>query len=454
MLLRTPAEVATSRARIEEADAAAERTHQAQLRALQLQRQRDAEADRRIAEEAKTAARAERRARRQRRATGRRDAVRAFRVQLPARLILVPVCLAVAAAWRGQEDWAVTGLHWSFVWAAGLATALETLGLALGAMARSARNDDDSAIVERALMWAVVCSAAWLNWQHSRQPVLGLMSIAGVAGWEVYERRRYRHLRTGDRPTRRPRFGAARWARFTLPTFTAWSVAIRDRLGPEDAVTALDRAATERAKRKAFSRRQRRRVPVLVRQAVEAGRAASVERAEMILQEAEATIGAAALLLGPGALREAVPAAEQVAESRGGRVASSQEPPRRLRRRLRLVGRKPAPAADTTAGTAEDSAPGTHPRTAPKRRAKAAGTTTRARGRGARRARQDTTGVDIADLWPAALEIVAKADGRLTRDRLIQGLRGRGLTVGGKRRAAVWQAVKDYRSGGATEATA
>lgn len=50
--------------------------------------------------------------------------------------------------------------------------------------------------------------------------------------------------------------------------------------------------------------------------------------------------------------------------------------------------------------------------------------------------------VDINDLLPAAREVAAELGGRLTRDALIDGLRARQLSVGGRRKRAIYDAVK------------
>jgi hypothetical protein len=49
--------------------------------------------------------------------------------------------------------------------------------------------------------------------------------------------------------------------------------------------------------------------------------------------------------------------------------------------------------------------------------------------------------VDVSDLLPAAREVAAELGDRLSRDALIDGLRSRGLSVGGRRRAAIYRAV-------------
>lgn len=280
-----------------------------------------------------------------RRAT-RRSAIRSFVAQLPARLILVPVVIAAGAAWRGQEDWALTGLRWSFLWAAGLATALETLGFAAGAMARSARNDNDSALIERLFMWAVVGSAAYLNWTHSNEPVLGIMSIAGVAGWELYERRRHRHAMNAARPEPLPRFGIARWVRFTAWTFKAWSVSVRDRLSTGDALVALQRADTEKRSSAIATRSRRSWVPQ-VREYIDTERQQASERYERVLQEGHARLGAAALLLGPDTLRAT--SGTVTPEVAPAQVAPPATPKRRMWRKAATEAATPPPPEELTA---------------------------------------------------------------------------------------------------------
>jgi hypothetical protein len=291
-------------------------------------------------------------AERHRRRHARRHAIREFANRLPARLILVPVVLAAAAAWRGQEDWASTGLHWSLLWAAGLATALETLGFALGAMARSARNDGDSAHVERVLMWAVVASAAYLNWHHSHEPVLGLMSIAGVAGWEVYERRVHRHAMRAARPALRPRFGVARWVRFPGWTFQAWSISVRDRLSVDAAEQALQRAATERAA-KTVQRHGRRHWAPRVHEHIDREREAAMARATKIAENGEAMLAAATVLLGPDTLRAA--ATESATPATATQPATA--PWTGLSRVRRALRRPPADAGTELAPAADPADP-------------------------------------------------------------------------------------------------
>ncbi|GAB2829236.1 hypothetical protein GCM10027200_30890 [Lentzea nigeriaca] len=50
-------------------------------------------------------------------------------------------------------------------------------------------------------------------------------------------------------------------------------------------------------------------------------------------------------------------------------------------------------------------------------------------------------GVDISDLMPAARRAATELGDRLSRDALLHALRATGLSVGGKRRKAVHDAV-------------
>jgi len=255
----------------------------------------------------------------------------------------------------------------------------------------------------------------------------------------------------------------ARWLRFPAWTFTAWSVSIRDRMGPEAAAAALERARVERGQRRAFGWRNRRRMPRLVRRAIESSRSALLVRAEAILGEAEATIGAAALLLGTEEIRRTAAALEDgrgVTGAEAGAAGAEGGRPRRRRllgRRRQVAGGEPAAVAGNVtghpAGLAEDVTEGLAghtedvaetPRPAiPKPVRRSRPKTRAASGRQAGPAtRPATPATDITDLLPVATEIAAELGDRLTRDQLITQLRARGLAVGGKRRDAIWRAVQ------------
>lgn len=251
---------AATRAKIEEADTAVARDHQKAVNALdlrtrQLQLEEQVEADRARRVAAMTAERhqraMDRRARRARWLEVTSTLGRRFIQQLAGYTIVVPIVLAIAAAWNGQFLYLTGTRDWSPMWAASAATALECGGLALGRLAWQAhqqgdsRGQHDSARVERLLMWSLVAFSAWCNYQHAHEPIQGGASVLGPVLWETRQRRHYRGWQAaeGALPPRPPRFGATRWLRFPRQTFTARSLAVRERL--TDADVALDRAQTE-----------------------------------------------------------------------------------------------------------------------------------------------------------------------------------------------------------------
>jgi hypothetical protein len=59
--------------------------------------------------------------------------------------------------------------------------------------------------------------------------------------------------------------------------------------------------------------------------------------------------------------------------------------------------------------------------------------------------RPKPTDVDVTDLLPAAREVATELGDRLSRDTLVEGLRNKGLSVGGQRRAAIYNAIKAER---------
>jgi hypothetical protein len=101
-------------------------------------------------------------------------------------------------------------------------------------------------------------------------------------------------------------------------------------------------------------------------------------------------------------------------------------------------------ATDAATGPATGTRPKATERTTDTR---AGGDRSRPVGRDRRRptTRPDTTGVDVSDLLPVAREVATELGDRLSRDALLEGLRLRGLSVGGLRRAAIYNAVKDER---------
>jgi hypothetical protein len=62
----------------------------------------------------------------------------------------------------------------------------------------------------------------------------------------------------------------------------------------------------------------------------------------------------------------------------------------------------------------------------------------------------DEVGVDVSDLVEDALQVAHELGGRLSRDALVDGLRSRGKSVGGRRRAAIYMTVRDLLATGET----
>lgn len=294
-----------------EKKAAADRARKAAAYADKQERKRLAEAE---AEQRRKNRRANR--------TARREAFRAaFAAALGGRLIAILVCLAVATAWDGQYSYLRTGeqlggLGLPMVFALAGATALEILGLAMGAIVRDAGQFRDRVLWARLVMWSVIGFSAWSNGTHNG-PVLAVMSVAGPAAWEVHERWQHRKAlhQAGllrQRPVR-PRFPLDQVLLYPAWSFHAYRVAVRDRI--EDTNQALTLAATERtaaAERKAARKatrtlaRQGKKWAPIVQQLVAAERTAALRHAEAVVREAESVVGAAALLYGPGALLDVV----------------------------------------------------------------------------------------------------------------------------------------------------
>jgi hypothetical protein len=433
---------ASTEADIRRAHAAATRALEAQRAEIELARERarDMRAERLARNEDRQAERARKRAERQERKAERRMRAEQRRVLRAAwsarvtgwladRVIVVPIVLAMVGAWWGQFQLFSQRLGWPAPLAAAAATGIECIGFVCGRLAHVARQAitvttvdgrqverDDSAWVERLVMWLVVGYAAGSNWAHSGDPTVGVLSIVGVAVWETRERRAHRQAlaATGRLPARRPRFGAVRWLRYSMWTWRAWSVALRH--GLTDATEALavaDREAAEHRARKAADKalgwRARRRFGRVVAARIKATDEERRRAAEQVIREAEQVTGAAALLFGPDALRQ---------------------------RATGATG--PRPTSDNAPGDREDERPV---------RSRRLGWL-RVAGRGDREATVTTDsepvvidGVDITDLMPAARQAATELGGRLSRDALCEALRAAGLSVGGKRRKAVYDAV-------------
>lgn len=161
--------------------------------------------------------------------------------------------------------------------------------------------------------------------------------------------------------------------------------------------------------RQALGWQARRRFGRVVAARIKAADEERRRAAEAIIREAEQVTGAAALLFGPDTLRQ---------------------------RATGATG--PRPTSDNTPGDRDDER---------QERSRRFGWL-RVAGRGDREATEITDsepvvidGVDITDLMPAARQAATELGDRLSRDALCEALRAAGLSVGGKRRKAVYDAV-------------
>ncbi|MEU6267513.1 DUF2637 domain-containing protein [Saccharopolyspora shandongensis] len=443
--------------------------------------QRHASADLRTKQAKRAIKRRTKRAKRRARRQWWDEAKARFTAALGGRLVAVLVAMAAGTAWYGQFRYlngpAPKGLELLLPFALAGATALEVLGLAMGTVVRAAGAHRDWALRARLLMWAVIGFSAWSNWTHNGV-VMAALSMAGPTAWEIHEwwQRRARLHDQGllrARPVR-PRFPVDQWLLFFRWTLAAHKVAVRDRI--ENADTALSVAATERqeAKSRRWLRRNAKTWGPAVQTMVAASRAAEAERADRVLREAQGVLDAAALVWGPEALREAAEPAVQQQPPAEVTTDQRDDRPRRWfrfgRRRSQPTGTRPTEpkgAADARHAqptgkadrqpTPAPAAPGDRKPTG-----KAAAATTGQRSRPARGTTdrgdrhgpfrvaaepvKDATDVDVSDLLAPAREVAAELGDRLSRDALLEGLRARGHSVGGRRRAAIYAAMQAERA--------
>ncbi|ATE53631.1 hypothetical protein [Actinosynnema pretiosum] len=209
-----------------------------------------------------------------------------------------------------------------------------------------------------------------------------------------------------------------RWVRYPGWTWRAWSAALRHGLADAaEALAVADRETAERKVRRASHRalgwRARRRFGRVVAKRLEATDVARRAAAAEVIRQAEEVIGAAAMLFGPRALTEATrsrpTSANTVPAEDDGKVSRS----RRWGRNLQASA-SPEHAAEATGTAAGDTGES---------------------------ALVVVDGVDITDLMPTARTVAAGLGDRLNRDGLLDGLREAGLSVGGRRRKAVYDAV-------------
>jgi hypothetical protein len=332
------------------------------------------------------------------------------------RLVIVPIIAATASAWWFQFQ-AMCATALPVLLAVTVATALESLGLAFAGLAHQARAINDSAVLYRVAMWSVVAIAAAVNYRHGSPAwdrpglhglVFAALSVGSVAGWELRERQAHR-ARTADRlPVRRPRFGCARWLRYPASTGRAFSVAIRD--GITDSRSALATAATEeqqrrsrRTVRRGFGRAGRRYIARRLAAAAQRDDSCPEAASSVAKAEPESPVPR---LSGRGT-------AQRIVGTRSADGANTDKP-------MTKTGQQPEPRS-TPPASSSPVATGSDP-----------------------------TEVDISDLLPVARKVAAELP-RLSRDSLINGIRARGVSVGGRRRKAIYDTIRQQSAPLSTE---
>ena len=169
---------------------------------------------------------------------------------------VVGVCV-VAASWTGLIGFAEHILGLSGRARAIVPVSLDGLAVTLAFLGLRSVLAGEPASLPRLLAWVVVGLGAGLNYWHAEQIgqgraaaiYFGAMTLFVYLAFEVILRQlRRRDLRAQgavERPL--PRFRLARWLRFPLPTFRAWSAAVEQ--GLTDPADAIHAAALKRLQR-------------------------------------------------------------------------------------------------------------------------------------------------------------------------------------------------------------
>jgi hypothetical protein len=188
--------------------------------------------------EDRAAGHAERRQRAAERRADRAEAAtraKARTAQFAKRILVTgPILAPMAVAWTGQSQFAVRILGWGFAASILYAAAYELTTAYWAWLYHEARTDGDSGWEYRLATWVFAIGAAVQQWWHyshhwnptPRSVTYSLMSAVGVLLWEGYARLIHRRkLRAeGKLPPARPRIGPARWVRYPVRSWTAWSL--------------------------------------------------------------------------------------------------------------------------------------------------------------------------------------------------------------------------------------
>lgn len=195
-------------------------------------------------------------------------------------MIAGPILAPMAVAWIGQIGFALNILHWIPAGAVVFAASWELTTMFCGWMYHEARKAGDHGTLFRIATWMSASGAAAMNYWHNcpvvhghiklaptpKAVAYGAMSLVGIALWELYcalvHRKALRER--GVIPPARPRFGVARWLRYTRVTWWAWSLTIRHGYTTTEqawaaAVAEVARRDRLRAARKAAVKRAKAR---------------------------------------------------------------------------------------------------------------------------------------------------------------------------------------------------
>jgi hypothetical protein len=232
-VLPTPAPPAAGDKRIQRLTARAAEKRANRHDALQLRTE-----ERRTLREERTAARTEaRELRAEKRADRTESAHRAKdRATALGRGVLVtgPILAPMAVAWTGQSQFAIQILGWAFAASVLYAAAYELTTVYWAWLYHQARTDGDSGWEYRLGTWVFATGAAVQQWWHysdhwaatPRAVTYSVMSAVGVLLWEGRARLIHRRkMRTENKlAPARPRIGLARWVRYPVRSWTAWSL--------------------------------------------------------------------------------------------------------------------------------------------------------------------------------------------------------------------------------------
>jgi hypothetical protein len=232
-VLPAPAPPAASDKRIQRMTARAAEKRANRHDALQLRAE-----ERRTLREERNAARTEaRELRAEKRADRTESAHRAKdRATAIGRTILVtgPILAPMAVAWTGQSQFAIQILGWAFAASVLYAAAYELTTVYWAWLYHQARTDGDSGWEYRLGTWVFAAGAAVQQWWHysdhwaatPRAVTYSVMSAVGVLLWEGRARLIHRRKMRAENKLApaRPRIGPARWVRYPVRSWTAWSL--------------------------------------------------------------------------------------------------------------------------------------------------------------------------------------------------------------------------------------